>query len=254
MSCNANRSELWFDEDGSGKIEILFDMGPGIEMMQQITESLDSLAQGRENTKVDMWEDDLYNNSSLSILDMIPDSIAQQMTNPELLSNVWIENLSDKEKKIAQFAVSIFYQSPEHLDQVFDAFHDVMKKSVNKYSGQHPLEKDYFHLFKNFNADIENGIITIKGMDMSKADRDPMMEQMLEQLRNDEGADSPEFLKFMKMMFGDEKETIVHAPGDILFTSDMDAVIDGNTVIFKDDILEVLKSGVSNDRIIRFEK
>ncbi len=252
-SCTPNRYELWFNEDGSGKVEVQFDMGQMAGMVQKMVESLDTLS--NKESESNIWGKEEKVDSSIVFYNIVPDSIKQQLSKPELLHNMKMSMNVDSEQKLALMTIGIKYASSKQLEEILEVFSEIQeKKNGNTMGGGNEDKEDYNAMFKNFDIDMSNGIIRIPGMDIDGLKDDPEFEQMLAELEDPDKSEDPQFLEFMKMMFGGEKETIVHAPGEILFTSDMDAKIDGNTVIFKDDILEVLKSGVSNDRIIRFEK
>lgn len=65
-----------------------------------------------------------------------------------------------------------------------------------------------------------------------------------------------EDIKMFEMMLGGESKTIVHAPGKIVFTNDPNAIIEGNKVTFKTDVLKTLMEGKEpkfNDWIIKYK-
>ncbi len=58
----------------------------------------------------------------------------------------------------------------------------------------------------------------------------------------------------MQSIIGGETSTIVHVPGKILFTNDPNAIIKGNSVTFKENVIDVLLLKQSNNKIIKYKK
>ncbi len=249
-SCMPERSEIWIEKDGGGKMEVTMDMGEMASMAGSIIGSLD---EGNSDAgPKDMWENEENIDTVMNFYDMMPDSIRQKIDNPEVLRNMLMSLKVNAEKEEAKFKLATHYKDEKERTELFHAVTQMQEQKAGGAMAMAGDDMDLNSYFGGWDADIKNGIIRIKGA--SKEDlKDPEMEAMIKELENPEKAEDPEFIEFMKMMFGGKLTTVVHAPGKIEFTNDMHAIISGNTVTFEDDMMQVLKGEGFGDRLIKFK-
>ena len=92
--------------------------------------------------------------------------------------------------------------------------------------------------------DFEKGLLIIPMMDLKSEDEEDVKE---------EEEDDDETKAMMAMMFGSSgiRQTY-HLPGKVEFTSDPDAKIDGNTVVFFTPLIDLMDKEAIPQRIIKF--
>ena len=186
--------------------------------------------------------------SLMNFYEMMPDSVKEQMVNPEVLKKVNMHMKIVSAEEYAKIKISMVYDSAKELEEIIKG----MNEANPEGGGMGDQEDKLSEMFGKFDTDLKNGIVRIEGIDTEDED-DPFMQEMMEELNNPEKAEDPEFIEMMKMLLGGETKTIVHVPGKILFTNYPDAEIKGNTVIFKDDILDMMKNGKDGVKIIKFK-
>lgn len=250
-SCSPERSELWYEKDGSGKVEVTIDLGEMAGMAKGMIESMDESSD--KKLEGDIWDKGEMIDSTMNFYAIMPDSIKESMDNPELLKNLNMHMKIDSEKEYAKIKMSIDYESQDQLKDIMSTLKSAQSR---KQGGMMAMAGDQDNLgamFDTHDIDLKNGIIRLAGTQMDDMSDDPEFDEMMQALENPEASEDPELAEILKMMFGGDTETVIHAPGKILFTNDYNARIDGNTVTFRDNIMEVLKAGKSPDRIIKFE-
>lgn len=91
-------------------------------------------------------------------------------------------------------------------------------------------------------VDFEKGVLIIPMMDLKSDDEEEVEEE-----------DDDETKAMMAMMFGSSgiRQTY-HLPGKVEFTSDPDAKIDGNTVVFFTPLIDLMDKEAIPQRIIKF--
>jgi len=242
-SCSPVISELWINKDESGKMSTTFDLGEMAGMAQGMLSEL-----GDEEDKKDgagLWDKEEIIDSSMNFYDIMPDSIKETMTNPKILKNVSLDMHINSLKEEASMTLNIEYKNQNHLNQIFTTMKE-MKKSGEK------AEEQFDNMNIEYTIDVKRGIVQLPGMDISELENDPEFAQIMGSIDSLETTD-PESMMLFEMMFGGESKTIVHLPGKIEFTNDMHAEIDGNTVTFRDNMMEMIKAKKSKDRIIKFK-
>ncbi len=75
-------------------------------------------------------------------------------------------------------------------------------------------------IFENFDADLINRTISIPGMDLKDMEDDPLIGEIIEELQDSVKIQNSEIPMLAKMVLGGDLKTIVHAPGNILFTNE----------------------------------
>lgn len=243
-SCSPVISELWINKDESGKMSTTFDLGEMAGMAQGILSEL-----GDEEDKKDeagLWDKEEIIDSTMNFYAIMPDSIKETMTNPEILKNVSMDMHINTLQEEASITLNIEYKNQNHLKQIFSTMKEMKQ-------GGEQAEEQYDNMNIEYTIDSKRGIVQIPGMDMTELENDPEFAQIMGSLDSLETAD-PESMMLFEMMFGGESKTIVHLPGKVEFTNDMHAEINGNTVTFRDNMLEMIKSKKSKDRIIKYKK
>ena len=249
-SCMPEKSEIWIEKDGGGKMEVTMDMG---EMASMAGSLLGSLDEGSDDAgPKDMWSGGENIDTLMNFYDIMPDSIRQKIDNPEILRNMEMRMKVNSEKGEAKLKLTTVYKDGAEREKLF---HALTQMQAQKASGPMAMVGEDMNIksyFEGWDADLDNGIIKIKGVSQEDMN-DPEMQEIISALEDPEKAEDPEFVEFMKMMFGGTLTTVIHAPGKIEFTSDMHAVIDGNTATFESDMMEILKGKSSPDIIIKFK-
>jgi hypothetical protein len=251
FSCTPEKTEIWYEKDGAGKMEITMDLGEMASMVGGMMEGMDE--SGGDKPKKDMWGKGEKIDSTMNFYAMMPDSVKETMTNPELLKKFNMHMNIDSEKEYAKIKMELSYDSADEMKEILMALQEMQSKQKGGMMAAAGGDSDISAMFNGFEADLKNGIIRMDGADMSDMKDDPEFGEMIAMLEDPEKSEDPEMAAMMQMMFGGDVETIVHAPGKILFTNDMDAIINGNTVTFKDNIIELMKSEKAMGRVIKFK-
>ena len=244
------RNELWFDKNGSGSMEITFDMG---EMAGMVQGMMGELEESNNEEPKGMWDKSEKMDSSINMYNTMPDSVKQTLDNPELLKNISYRINVDTENEIAKMSMKLNYKNIEHLSDILKTFKDIQSSKNGGAMAAVGGDTDLSTLFKTFKTDLNNGIIQLEALDIEEMKDDPEFDEMITAIEDPANSENPEMMEMFSMMFGGDIETIVHAPGKIIFTNDLNAQIDGNTVTFNDNLLEMIKSGKSLARVIKFE-
>ena len=247
-ACAPSRTEIWLNKNDSGKIELTFDLGEMTDMVQGMMES-----EGDDGEERDDWADEEAMDSTFTMYGAMPDSVRQSISNAELLDQVVVNIKIQPEEEVALMSMAVSFDDREQLEEILSKIDESTKDGGAGMMGAGGSE-GMSDMFETFDADMKNGIIRLEGIDLEELKNDPDMADMFAQMEDPETANDPEFMMFMEMMFGNDSEFIVHAPGKIEFTNDPNAEVNGNTAIFRDKFLEVVKSGKSNAKIIKFKK
>jgi len=242
-SCTPVISELWLNKDESGKMETTFDLGEMAGMAQGMLSEMGG--EENKNEGPGLWDKEEMIDSTMNFYEVMPDSIKEKMENAEILKNVNLNMYINSKKEEANISMTVEFDSAEQMNEIFN--------SMKTMKGGGPDSEDQFENMKiDYSFDIKNGIIRIPGMDLSELENDPEFSQIMGSMDSLDTAD-PEKMEMFEMLFGGETSLIIHAPGNVQFTNDMDAVIDGNKVTFTDNLIEIIKSKKSLDRVIKFK-
>jgi len=243
-SCSPVVSELWLNKDQSGRMATSFDLGEMAGMAQGMISELGE-DEDNEDGPGGMWGDEERMDTTMNFYDIMPDSIKEITKNPELLKNVNLNMFIDSKKEEAKMTLDIAFKSEAHLNEIFEVMQSVKEDDAGD-------EEQFRNMVIDYKFDLKRGIIQLPGMDLSKLEEDPEFGQIMGSLDSLSTAD-PEKMEMFEMLFGGETKLIVHAPGKIQFTNDMNAVIDGNTVTFTNNLMEMIQSKKSIDRIIKLK-
>jgi len=241
-------TEIWVNKDESGKMEMTFDMG---EMADMAMGMMDEDKEG-DGSKKSMWDKEEKMDTTMNFYDQMPDSLKNTIENAHLLKQMNLNMSVDSKKKMAKMTMSISYKNMDELAELLK----VMSESKGEQGGMAAMMggDDMNKMFVDYKVDYKHGVYRMPPMDvMSEIENDPEMSKMFGSLDSLALAD-PEGMEFFEMMFGGSSKTKIHLPGKVQFTNDMNAKIDGNTVIFEDNILEIMKSGKKpGERLIKFK-
>ncbi len=252
-SCMPTVSEVWLNKDGSGKVQTQFDLG---EMAGMVSGMMNELDEDNTEPKKELFKKGESMDSTMVFYEIIPDSIKNEMSNPDILKNMIMSMSMDGDKEEAIMMMSVEYKNEDEYIEIGKAFDEMQKiKEANQGVGAEDSQESVKDMFLKSGLELKDGIIRLEGMDLSEVQNDPEYEEMMETLQSSDQSEEDQFvMEMMEMMFGGSTKTIIHAPGKILFSNDMNAKISGNTIEFEDNMMEMLKKGKSLDRLIKFEK
>lgn len=223
-SC-AITEELWIEKNGSGKYEMLMDMGqvyPMIAMMDTTGSMDDVEAQDTTIFFSAFAESDSFD---LSALDR-----------PELLEKVSVRIKMDPTESEMMFGMITEF---DYLEEIREIYEQVSKiQNLKKAKDENPASmENILDLAK------EEGV----GFSWKKGKLSRTPQTMDDEELKEMGSEDmdPEEMAMMKSMFGNmEMKTIVHLPGKVKKVSDPNAkIVDKKTVIFTYDLFEIMEKG-----------
>lgn len=268
-SCEDYKNEIWINEDGSGKVEMSYDMSSMISMMQMMEgmEGMDEEDSGEDveeenSDNEEITEDNfmsIFDNmgegmagmedldTTLVVYDVMPDSVKQKLSNPELMKKMSFSFYANKAESSAMFNMSVEYDSKEERDQIFDSFAEMAEG--NDADAQGKIE-DFKQMIRQYDLDLEKGVVLIPEQDFTGDFAEGMGDQDMDFENMDE-----EELAMMEMMMGDAGIlTTIHLPSEVISCDDKSAKIDGKTITFKDSYMDLLKDKKMKGREIKFKK
>lgn len=256
FSCANSMTEVWVNKDTSGKVKMSIDMGEAIDMVGSALKEMDPK---KENDQLEEDKGSMFGtgkiDSTIVMYDMTPDSVLQNMSNPELLKNMIITMKGDADKEEMVLAVSIDYRDERELMDLLTELGSLQEgNAAGGGMSREELEKS----FANQQVDYKNGIVRIPRSNLlSDMEEEGLLDEetkaQLDSLQY--LGDDAEGLTFFKEMLNTDLKTIYYLPGDIEFTNDRTAIIDGNRVTFTDNLWEALLNGdevETHDRIVKF--
>lgn len=254
-SCTPSLSEVWVNKDGSGKMTTEMDIGEMAGMMQAMMAEEGETPKERPDEKMD---------STMVFGEIIPDSLKEGLSNVHLLDQVQLRMSIDSEIDKALISFQMEYKSEDELNDMMALFAEIDAKKNDVNPALAMQEEGIGGMFNAIQVDYDRGIFKMKGTDMEEMRNDPEFEEMLltldsiemkkEQLAAGEELDgeSKMALEMLEMMFGGETMVKIHLPDDVQFTNRVDAQIDGNTVIYNDVMMDVLRKG-SKDLVVKYK-
>ncbi|MDH3247135.1 MAG: hypothetical protein OEM26_21105 [Saprospiraceae bacterium] len=253
LSCSPVQNELWLESDGSGKMEVTFDLQGMLEMMGPMIGEIVTDSSSGNADPMDMFSSGEQVDTTVSFYDITPDSLKEDYADAELLKKMQIYMKIDSSEQVAMMKMIISFSSPEELSQIMRAVDNLEGQSENPLQG-FGADQNMDSYVMQYELDLANGVIRLPAFnldeemkkDSSLIDLKPMLDS-LDQLSKDS-----EEMALISMIFGSEFTTIVHAPGKITAVNVDNATINENTVTFQMNILEELKKEKNEDVIIRF--
>lgn len=270
VGCGSYMTEVWVNQDTSGKTKVSIDAGEMIDMFGMALQEMDDDKDDKEKMKLtdnDSFFGEGKIDSTIVMYDMAPDSVKQKMAHPELLKNMIMEMKGDADKREMIVSMTIQYESPEQLADIFSQLSSLREGGAQLGGGMN--QDDMKNMFDNQTVDYKNGIVRIKIQNsLEQLEEEGLYDNemkfaldslklMMNELDIDD--DNAELdlgeLAFIKDMLDAELKSVYYLPGKVEFTNDRSALIDGNTVIFSDNIWKTLLSGDKmelSDRIIKY--
>jgi hypothetical protein len=266
-SCSDVENEIWINKDGSGKLEVNYDMSSMLEMASMFEAMGDDKKENsNEENKID--DEDLGNiqnfddimaqitnpntmkdiDTTFNLYNVMPDSIKNTLKNPKSFKKMNFNVVSNKAMSIAKFGLSFEYENYDEFTEMAKSLSelDKDKSEAEKSKGIDKLKG----MITNYEADLKNGIITIPSQDFSEGFMD---ENLTGGKKLDEMGE--ESAGMMQMLFGDASIiTKMHLPGEVISCNDPTADIFGNQIRFKDSFIDLMKNKKTKGRVIKFKK
>jgi len=266
-SCGEMTQEVWINGDESGKVMVSFDAGDMIHQLESMLDAEEETEEGEfQDFDIETGEvvDENFGffgeeiiDTSFSILDVMPDSIRMTVEDPSLFDLMRFNVFGNKEAGEMQMQVVMEYENEEQVEEFFKEMAR-LDESGQAASSQNEIKE----MLTNYSTDLSNGIVRIpitdafsdleeKGLldEETKLQLDSIQQKLLME-------DDIEGLSFFKSIVNFDVKTIYHVPGEIEYTNDQDANIDGNTVTFTDNMWDQLignKPSGLKERVIKFK-
>lgn len=250
LSCAPTKTELWINKNGSGKIKTEIDLSEMYAMAGKMIESElgEEDKKASEAGKID---------TTFNFYDAAPDSIKALYKHSEIMKKFVVDVSVDSEKEEGVLRMIIDYDSADEKKLMFENFNKFIEAKTRGTSKE--VEK-LNSIFVRYKTDYKNGVVRVQRNDFMKPfeeemENDAEFKILMESLKYMKEGD--EKLEMIKQMFGDQVKTIIYCPGEVEFTNDINAIIDGSKVIFVDDIVKTLIEGKpveTGDRIIKYKK
>jgi len=269
-SCSDVENEIWINKDGSGKLEVKYDMSSMLEMasmfegMGDEMKENDGMEYEGEEEDSDGGLDDVKSfddimaqmsdpskmediDTTFNVYEVMPDSVKRTVKNPDSFKKININIVSNKAESVAKFGLNFEYDSYDELTEMFESFAEMDKdsdatkkeKSLDKLKG----------MITNYEADLKKGIITIPSQDFTEDFLDENLTG-----GKDLGDMDEESMGMMQMLFGDASiVTKMHLPGEVISCDDPNADIFGNQIRFKDSFMDLMKNKKTKGRVIKFK-
>jgi len=295
VSCKME-TEVWINEDGSGKQQFTMDMsGMGgmasmfedaidedseiieekleenieehlnEEKLMEIIEAepeegvLDVLKEPfTEGESDDIGLSDIFKNpmslgevdTTMIVYDILSES-ARQIPDAELTKNTYM-SIQNKGEDEMNFTMGLSYDSKEDFEKTLTAFSAAMA-AESKDKGDERDAGGYANKMQGFfnhdhTVDYKKGIVIIPEQEID--------DDMSEGLGGDEdiNLDDPQEKAMFEMMFGSSGITsIYHLPGEVEFSNDRNAKIEGNTITFFTSMMDLMEMEVTPKRIIKYK-
>ncbi len=180
--------------------------------------------------------------TSFTIYEAISDSL-KGTPNAYLMKNVRIGMKSDSISDEMKISFNIKFNDQEERRKIRAEMPNYLSDDKEKKSSKMDVTDNMMGEMEQ--VDFEKGLIIIPMMDL-KSDEEE--EAAMEKDEDDEATKA-----MMAMMFGSSgiRQTY-HLPGKVEFTSDPDAKIDGNTVVFFTSLIDLMDTESIPQRVIKF--
>lgn len=225
-SCESIEESYVFESNGSGQSSFSITMSDfgGLSEMY--------------GTETEGFGDDMFSMSSDTIFrlyETVPDSILAEMSNAELLKNMYIRINTDSSTQSMTFGVDVAFSSTEDLKKTYALLGTL--DSLERASG----EQGEFGAIESFQTpDIqwEPGLISLGRKDFS----DPALFSEMMGQDSVEDFDAEEMMGMLEMFMGSlEYSLTVKAPGDIYKCECGDAVVDKSTMRHTFTLMDALR-------------
>lgn len=257
-SCGDIEQHLQINADGSGTLETTFDIGEMMGMMNgfgepgaaDVTVSDDespdtTMAMPEEPAdpmkaildKITDPEHDRDFDTLISFLNIMPDSVREKQTRPDLINRLSLRLRSPAKSADLLMGLVMKFDNPAQLQELVN-YMDTMDNSGNVVGAANPtgLESETFLLFE---ADMKAGWIRFDSVDYSGAASGLGLGMSSDSLMNSDD------MGMIEMMFGSSKiKSIIQVPGDVTSCTNKEAILTkDNKVIIEYGLLEAMKKG-----------
>jgi len=225
-SCGDMTTEMWISSDGSGEETMIFDIGTAMEISAMIEQEPDEMS-----VMVD---------TMVVLFDVAPDSVKNELDNPELLKKITMGIDLDREEDRAILSVNMKYDSEAERNQLI---------LTQKQMSSNPEEEE-MSVFSDRSVDLEKGILKLSaaGDDLLE---DEELVQFAKQVDSIRALPDDDFFKGMLLeMLDSETKLIIHLPGAVNDCSIEGAVIDAETVTITSTIAELITAADSDRDIL----
>ena len=229
ISCNEMRQDIYFNEDGSGKIQFKMSMdGETIQLLSMMANEGSEESSESVNTIFNEMKD-----TTMVLYEIIPDSIKNQYDELDYLKN-WVFSFSiDSIAQTMGFDVSISYQS---LKELRDAMKDLQSMTLGDDLAAGAGSSSLGGLIDT-SFTWEPGHIYWESTDLIN---NPEYEKMLDEMGGEEGEGA---LEMLEMFMGDLTfEMVIHAPGEIYKCECPFGRAEGNKAIMLYKLIDVFKN------------
>lgn len=262
VSCSPTLTEVWIRDVDSSRIEVTMDMGESINMVGSMLNEMKESEDGEESSEsFNMYESEKKMDTTLNFFSVMPDSVRRKLTDPQALEIMNIDLHVDPEKEIGMLKLNMDYKSEEELERFYTALIEMESLDKTKslsQAGQGDTKQMLNDMLGGHKLDYENKVVRIPRTDPMKELKDNgMYNELAPKIDSLQYLEEGSFERQMiEMLIPGETKTRVHVPGKILFTSDPNAVIDGNTVTFTMNVMQIMIDGgeiPTSDIIIKFK-
>ena len=253
-SCEPNQHIISINKDGSGYLESSFDLSKTMDLFLQSAKeqaNQDSTKALAYNLIAGLYQAE-NKDSVFNLYERLPDSLKMTMDSPELLKNVSLISGSNLKEKSSGIAIKVAFENEKKLQKTLSQL-EYLEKTTKQDATTTKRMATTKEFFPKCSIDMDARTIRLPHSDlMKKMVRDTTFTKMLEGFSPD-GNKSSQGLKMLEMLFGGSVMTIVYAPGEVVFSNDPNAVIEGNKIIFEASKIEILQTKDTLDRILKFE-
>lgn len=263
ISCSPTLTEVWVRDDNSSRIEVSMDLGESINMVGSMMKELDKDEDGSDGEESEE-EFNIYSKEEkmdtiMNFYQIMPDSIEEKLSDPEALGIMNLHLKVDSEKEIGIMKMQMEYKNEKELERFYNALSELSE--INKsgaMAGGGDTKEMMKQMMGSTQADLKNNIVRIpRSNPLEELEKQGLLEEMKPKLDSLKYMPDDSFERQMiEMLLPSKTKTVIHVPGDVLFTNDPTAIIEGNKVTFVDNALQLIMDGKempTEDRIIKFK-
>ena len=118
-SCGNYVQEMWIEKDGSGRLKIEVDASAMLEMMDMMGEKKESKNTDDPIAKF-LASSETQFDTLISFYDIAPDSVKQEIENPDLMRKAKMSMQMDKDEGTFIIGVQMDYKNLEEADQIIN--------------------------------------------------------------------------------------------------------------------------------------
>ena len=179
--------------------------------------------------------------TSFTVYEAMSDSL-KGTPNAYLMKKVRIGMRSDSLNNEMKMSFNIKFKDQEERRKIRMEMPNYLSDDKDKKSSNMDMTSNMMGEMEQI--DFEKGLLIIPMMDLKSEDE----EEATKEAEDDEATKA-----MMAMMFGSSgiRQTY-HLPGKIEFTSDPDAKINGNTVVFSTPLIDLMEKEAIPQRVIKF--